>query len=777
MFEDKVLKHKRAEGYYRRNAALGNVDGAWKNFVESNKVQDPSSMDPEPRNMYAEGQLVRNTVDGSRPGYGGLDAAKRKLAFNALEKVIDDDKLIEIKKLAREIKVPATTVKRVFDENFINKGILKESKGASEVIDKIIESGVTDLDEINQIAKDTYKVNLSDRAIQAKINKTTDLSIAEYEQIFRKMAADRTYEPPIDISAKGKGLTANYIKAKENLKIEIPQLQKLIQQNSDKRSRAKLKKKIEADPVLKIKNLVDKQIIRDKKRFKEKGKIGLSTREVDLNTQQRLLIKEANELINSNPTALLKDKNLLEKISWRVDGEGNLYQSKPDLTKVLDSKSNSRFFHVSHGRRAQLGTELTDAPVNRFVAPFSTNNEFIKDAETFIEKNPDHPKVKDILKKAEKLKITLRPDVPLGTFKNTKGNPVRYVGYTENINDPVGKIKTVIDEYMPKELKPKNVGKDIEAKIKELGGKEKLNKLLFEGGGTKVERGLIQRIVSGGGKMAISMLNPRELIKLKNLVGPGALGLMAAYEAGSITDDVLRLNKPLDEALAGNWVTKSFLPYSEEFAKQKNLLQSGNLTGSQKEYAEEMMKIEKAIKEDKRISMMESTQVVDEAFDDNFTINSQEKIDAAKRKLTGQENRIKESSFVEGSGRQLENKALMDDYEDAQKARTGASTIFGGPQSLVNKAPRPKNMGRGPMTEKKRMKLDFSIPGITPYNKTYTPSDKEISDYFQTLKDPQTLNPGEGTEISMGMGGEGLYGTQNKFATGGIADLMKKKYD
>ena len=44
MFEDKVLKHKRAEGYYRRNAELGNVDGAWKNFVEANKVPDPSSM-------------------------------------------------------------------------------------------------------------------------------------------------------------------------------------------------------------------------------------------------------------------------------------------------------------------------------------------------------------------------------------------------------------------------------------------------------------------------------------------------------------------------------------------------------------------------------------------------------------------------------------------------------------------------------------------------------------------------------------------------------------
>ena len=106
-------------------------------------------------------------------------------------------------------------------------------------------------------------------------------------------------------------------------------------------------------------------------------------------------------------------------------------------------------------------------------------------------------------------------------------------------------------------------------------GKKVAQKALFQEGATPAQKSIARRLISSGGKMAISMLNPKELIKLKNLVGPGALGLMAAYEVGSITDDVLRLNKPLDEALAGNWLTKSFLPYSEEFAKQKNLLQSG----------------------------------------------------------------------------------------------------------------------------------------------------------------------------------------------------------
>ena len=118
------------------------------------------------------------------------------------------------------------------------------------------------------------------------------------------------------------------------------------------------------------------------------------------------------------------------------------------------------------------------------------NNEFIKDAENFIEKNPNHPNVKKILKKAKELKITLRPDVPLGTFKNAAGNSVRYVGYTKNINKPVDKIKTVIDEFMPKSLlklwKPaaKQTTKRAAAKI--LYPAMMINQLLF---GDKFSKG------------------------------------------------------------------------------------------------------------------------------------------------------------------------------------------------------------------------------------------------------------------------------------------------
>ena len=195
--------------------------------------------------------------------------------------------------------------------------------------------------------------------------------------------------------------------------------------------------------------------------------------------------------------------------------------------------------------------------------------------------------------------------------------------------------------------------------------------------------------------MAMGMWNPKELLKLKNLVGPGALGLMAAYEAGSITDDVLRLNKPLDEALAGNWLTKSFLPYSEEFAKQKNLLQSGQLTGNQREYALEMMKMEEFMKEGKRIEGLEANKLVEGTLDDDFTFTSDEDMNKAYQGLFERLTRMQPYMFEEGiTGRSLENEAAMNEYIDAQTARTGASKLFGGPQRLVNKAPRPTNMGR-----------------------------------------------------------------------------------
>jgi hypothetical protein len=64
---------------------------------------DPSSMVPGPRNMYAGGQLVQNTVDGSRPGYSGE-------GLRTYLKNLPEDAEINVKKLSKKFKVSRSTV-------------------------------------------------------------------------------------------------------------------------------------------------------------------------------------------------------------------------------------------------------------------------------------------------------------------------------------------------------------------------------------------------------------------------------------------------------------------------------------------------------------------------------------------------------------------------------------------------------------------------------------------------------------------------------------------
>ena len=40
-----LLRHTRAEGYYKRDASLGKVEGAWKTFVQGNKDRDSRIME------------------------------------------------------------------------------------------------------------------------------------------------------------------------------------------------------------------------------------------------------------------------------------------------------------------------------------------------------------------------------------------------------------------------------------------------------------------------------------------------------------------------------------------------------------------------------------------------------------------------------------------------------------------------------------------------------------------------------------------------------------
>ena len=70
------------ERYIQSRPAPGASKGAFDAFAAAHR-------DPGPRNMYAGGQLVRNTVDGSRPGYAE-NVKKQKLELGFMEQEAKD---------------------------------------------------------------------------------------------------------------------------------------------------------------------------------------------------------------------------------------------------------------------------------------------------------------------------------------------------------------------------------------------------------------------------------------------------------------------------------------------------------------------------------------------------------------------------------------------------------------------------------------------------------------------------------------------------------------
>ncbi len=67
----KIKDYRDAQLHYTKDDR-GDATGAFEMFV----AEEPSSMVPEPRPMFADGQLVQPNDDGSRPGYNGRGGAR-----------------------------------------------------------------------------------------------------------------------------------------------------------------------------------------------------------------------------------------------------------------------------------------------------------------------------------------------------------------------------------------------------------------------------------------------------------------------------------------------------------------------------------------------------------------------------------------------------------------------------------------------------------------------------------------------------------------------------
>ena len=101
--------------------------------------------------------------------------------------------------------------------------------------------------------------------------------------------------------------------------------------------------------------------------------------------------------------------------------------------------------------------------------------------------------------------------------------------------------------------------------------------------------------------------SPAEMLKLKNLVGPGAWAAMGAFEAGAIGYDTINRNTPLNEALSDNWVTGWAMPWTKKEAQIKNL-EKANISGSpaMKNYMERVKLMAEYESADKSLNTMKT---------------------------------------------------------------------------------------------------------------------------------------------------------------------------
>ena len=269
---------------------------------------------------------------------------------------------------------------------------------------------------------------------------------------------------------------------------------------------------------------------------------------------------------------------------------------------------------------------------------------------------------------------------------------------------------------------------------------------------------------------------------------------MAAFEGGVITDDVIRQGTPLNESLANNWLTKSFLPYTKDYAQAKNLLETGNVPSNMKKYVQDVVTFNEALKDIQGIENRISSRLVDDSFGmiDGSSMYSQKQQDKedvdVMKKLSG----ITDYNFLSGSAKDLEYRKMLDEMEATRMAKKEFSPIFGFDKLKDVRTPgstsfdyipdeTPKDLR--PITYQDAEYTDVRMPvgleqaymnkfGLKPRdslnNYTFKGSDKNV---LQELTDEYNMAQ-RAKQASMY---PGYYGANEKFSEGGIASLNVNK--
>ena len=305
--------------------------------------------------------------------------------------------------------------------------------------------------ELDKIAQKLFGKNFDDLTInqranirRGKLNTSiaNPITFEQYLEDYKNMAKDPNYVPKYIKPGLGTGLSAQQIRARAEAKNTIEAFEQKFLKNVNKRKKLKRAE----DPIKKEKDLVAKAERRTKRRL-EKKDVALTDREKKLNFNQRENARKYNAIIKKNPNLILNNRKLIDDLSITVSKDGDIIKVPTTLTEEFLEKRG--LFEIEHQRDIFKKGRGKDLPYNRnlIAAPYNRAGGFKEMAEKYIESNPDpdDPKVKKILEKAKELKITIRPNVPKGTF------PTVALGYKQ-LSDPVERILDIGEKTLDLKL-------------------------------------------------------------------------------------------------------------------------------------------------------------------------------------------------------------------------------------------------------------------------------------------------------------------------------------
>jgi hypothetical protein len=276
--------------------------------------------------------------------------------------------------------------------------------------------------------------------------------------------------------------------------------------------------------------------------------------------------------------------------------------------------------------------------------------------------------------------------------------------------------------------------------------KNYMSEELTKGIGTQqnAKTSLIKRILAGSANFLKQSLSPKELLKMENLIGKPALYGAVAFDIAMVADDVLRKGLPLNVA-AAKTLTGSLLNLDENAARAK-------------EYAQSFLDYDQY-------------QKLNLSFPSSLIAS---KMPGSEKYFKMQEDLKNKINTTPETGA-MDYQTALDEFEGGFKAKPKMFDAPDAPEAtpLTNKFALPASAGlgrSGPMTAKQNLQIDLSLP---TYDRSFTASDELLNSYLKSIGE-ETLQPGEGTLFRMREPDQrGLFGTQEKFAGGGLANLTK----